>query len=67
MKGLSKEVRRQKWKASVEEWMSSGLSIKKWCLKHEIADSTFHHWIKIFGPKSSKSTSLFVELPQRKE
>lgn len=67
MKGLNKSIRRQEWKIAVEEWQASGLSIREWCQRQDIADSTFHYWKKLFSSVSKPSRPSFFELFEEKK
>ncbi|HEX2925828.1 MAG TPA: hypothetical protein VHP38_06170 [Ruminiclostridium sp.] len=54
-----------KWKERFEEYKQSGLSIKAWCLKNGLKNTTFKYWINKFN-KSEKevlaSDTNFVEV-----
>lgn len=54
-----------KWKEMFEEYKQSGLSIKAWCLKNGLKNTTFKYWINKFN-KSEKevlaSDTNFVEV-----
>ena len=67
MRSLDKSIRRQEWKVIVEEWQASGLSSRKWCQEHNIPNSTFHPWKKLFSPIFKPSRSSFLELPEEKK
>lgn len=67
MRNLDKSIRRQEWKAVVEEWQVSGLSSRKWCQERKIHNSTFHYWKKLFSPVSKPSRSSFLELSEEKK
>ena len=66
MRSLDKSIRKQEWKAIVEEWRASGLSSRKWCQEHKIPNSTFYHWKKLFSPISKPSRSSFFELTEER-
>ena len=50
------------WSRQVEECRSSGLSVRAWCLEHQIAVSTFHYrQQKVW--KALQKSNQFVEVP----
>ena len=40
----------------VEEWMSSGITMKEFCRRKEINPSTFDGWLNLFYPDREKKT-----------
>lgn len=54
-----------KWRERFEEYKQSGLSIKAWCLKNGIKNSTFKYWINKFNKSDQEiltSNTNFVEV-----
>ena len=50
------------WSRQVEECRNSGLSVRSWCERHQIAVSTFHYrQQKVW--KALQNSSQFVEVP----
>ena len=50
------------WSRQVEEYRSSGLSVRAWCEQNQIAVSTFHYrQQKVW--KALQKSSQFVEVP----
>ena len=43
-------------RAIVEEWMSSGITMKEFCRRKEINPSTFDGWLNRFYPDREKKT-----------
>jgi transposase len=37
-------VREQQWRERVGSWQSSGLTIREFCLRHGLVETTFHFW-----------------------
>ena len=38
----------QRWRGRIEECRQSGLSVKAWCLKNELRNTSYHYWVKKF-------------------
>jgi hypothetical protein len=54
-----------KWKERFEEYKQSGLSIKAWCLKNGLKNTTFKYWINKFNKSEQEaltSNANFVEV-----
>lgn len=54
-----------KWKQRVGEYRQSGLSIRDWCFKNELKETTFKYWIHKFNKSEQKGTTTntnFVEV-----
>jgi ethanolamine utilization cobalamin adenosyltransferase len=58
--------KRQAWKQRVEDWLTSGISVKKWCENNKIPEGTFYYWKVQFLPKLQLSKNSFIELPKEK-
>ena len=50
------------WSRQVEECRNSGLSVRSWCERHQIAVSTFHYRRQKVW-KALQNSSQFVEVP----
>ena len=59
------EETRQEWKNRIEEQRQSKLSIKQWCLKHQISPHVFSYWRDKLFPTQLK-TSSFTQLPTKR-
>lgn len=46
-----------KWKKRVEEYHKSGLSIRDWCHKNQLKETTFKYWIYKFNKSKQKSAN----------
>ena len=57
------------WTERIQELRSSGLTVKEWCLEHNISCSTMGYWMrKLKGKESPKDGELiFAKLPSEKE
>lgn len=42
------------WMHRLEQWRSSGLSVKRWCRENGIPKPTFYYWRHKLNPASSK-------------
>jgi hypothetical protein len=59
---LSKQ---EHWKTLVDNWSSSGKSIRKWCLENSIPINTFRYWKdKFFSQKLDQKA--FLEIVEEK-
>ena len=59
------EQKQLEWKSLIEQQRQSGLSIKKWCEKHQIHPNTFHYWKDKLFPKQLQKSS-FTELNMKR-
>ena len=66
MKNQERFLNTEKWKAYFDDWKSSGLSVRKWCLQHSIAINTFRYWIDKFSEQKLKKTD-FQEILEKKD
>ncbi len=60
-----KAVRALQWKKLIDEQLASGKTQGKWCIEHDIAESTFRNWKKYLRNKEldelySRAASLGV-------
>lgn len=44
----------------VDQWRCSGLPKKEFCIKHQIANATFHYWFKKYKNKDAIVPSTFI-------
>lgn len=66
MPNRTSETKQLEWKNLVEQQISSGLSIEKWCQQNQIRPCVFHYWkSKLFPKQLQKSsfTQLNVKQP----
>jgi hypothetical protein len=43
-KGQRDPVREQLWRERMAAWRASGLSIRAFCLRHGLTETSFHYW-----------------------
>jgi hypothetical protein len=65
MPAPASEETRQEWKNRIEEQRQSNLSIKQWCLKHQISTHVFSYWRDKLFPTELKASS-FTQLPVKR-
>lgn len=53
------------WKELINNWTSSGKSIRKWCLENSIPINTFRYWQNKFSLQTLDKKS-FVEIVEEK-
>lgn len=65
-----KAVRALQWKKLIDDQLASGKTQGKWCIEHDISESTFRHWKKYLQNKEldelyDRAASLGVtDLPE---
>ena len=56
------------WQQRIQEYMSSGLSVKKWCEENGVSRSNFYFWKKRMEKTQAKISDagmpVFVEVTQ---
>jgi hypothetical protein len=50
----------QKMFSVIEEWNKSSLPIKEFCIQHQIANATFHYWLKKYRNKDQQKPDVFI-------
>lgn len=57
------------WTERIQELRSSGLTVKEWCLEHNISCSTMGYWMRKLKEKESPKDDelIFAKLPSEKE
>lgn len=63
MKNNQQISKTEHWKVTVNNWASSGKSMRKWCLENSIPMNTFRYWKEKFSPQKLDKTA-FVEIPE---
>jgi hypothetical protein len=46
----------------IEQWTQSELPIKEFCSQYQIANATFHYWLKKYRVKDQKSLGSFIPI-----
>jgi len=44
-----------RWKRVVEQWRSSGLTVRSFCLRNRLQEGTFFRWKRFFAEKAKTS------------
>ena len=44
----------------INQWKASGLPIKEFCVQHQLANATFHYWLKKYRNNQSPETPAFI-------
>ncbi len=65
MPARATEETQQEWKNRIEEQRQSKLSIKQWCLQHQIRPQVFSYWRDKLFPMHLK-TSNFTQLTNKR-
>lgn len=50
----------QKMFGVIEEWNKSNLPIKEFCIQHQLANATFHYWLKKYRNKDLQNPTGFI-------
>jgi hypothetical protein len=50
----------QKMFGVIEEWNKSSLPIKEFCIHNQIANATFHYWLKKYRNKDQQKAAEFI-------
>lgn len=63
---MTRIEKRQEWTNKLEQWSSSGLSARAWCLENNVPYHQFLYWTSIFKETSEKAhaTYSFIELEE---
>ena len=59
---MQRESNQQVWSGRLQEQATSGLSIRAWCGREGLTESTFHYWRKRLSSASRPVTTL-IALP----
>lgn len=59
---MQRESNQQLWTERLQEQTASGLSIRAWCVREGLTESTFHYWRKRLSLTSRPATTL-IALP----
>ena len=59
---MQRESNQQLWSARLQEQAASSLSIRAWCVREGLTESTFHYWRKRLSLASRPVTTL-IALP----
>ena len=61
---LGKDQRMAEWAQRISECRSSGLTVRKWCERHEINEKTYYYWQhRIWESINESQNSQFVQIP----
>ena len=57
------------WAGRIQDFRSSGQTIKDWCLEHKISSSTMGYWMRKLKVKAQekKIDPIFAKLPTEQE
>ena len=57
---MQRESNQQLWSGRLQEQTESGLSIRAWCVREGLIESTFHYWRKRLSSASRLVTTLIA-------
>ena len=58
-------LKTEHWKALLDDWSSSGKSMRKWCLENSIPVNTLRYWRDKFTPQKPTQKD-FLEIVEEK-
>lgn len=66
---MTKEEKSALWAERIQDFRSSGLTSKQWCMEHEISSSTMGYWMRKLksNEQETESEPVFAKLPSEKE
>lgn len=50
-------LREQFWRDTIATWRASGLTVRDYCRRHELAETSFHHWQRVLRQRDAKPAS----------
>src|SRR3954467_15083047 len=61
---MDAKQREQFWREALAAWQASGLSVRQYCRRHDLAEPSFYHWRRELqrrvGRPASSSAPAFV-------
>lgn len=66
---MTKEEKAILWTERIQEFRSSGLTSKQWCMEHELSSSTMGYWMRKLEAKEQEieAEPVFAKLPSERE
>ncbi|CAN5290186.1 hypothetical protein BH11PLA2_BH11PLA2_10830 [soil metagenome] len=50
-------VREQFWRDAITDWQSSGLSVRAYCVRHQLTETAFRYWQRELRLRDAKPAS----------
>jgi len=61
--GKSRDPRKeQQWRRWIQQWQHSGLSVRAFCARHDLAEPSFYAWRRQLQPRQAPSPFLPVRV-----
>ena len=54
------ERKEQQWRRWIGEWRASGLSVRAFCARHDLASARFYHWRRVLERRAAEQPAVFV-------
>jgi hypothetical protein len=58
-KGKPRDPRKEQfWRRTIRQWQSSKLSVRAFCLRHDLNDTHFYAWRRILGERDAEAVAF---------
>jgi transposase len=54
------ERKEQQWRRWIDQWRGSGLSVRDFCARHDLASASFYHWRRVLAGRAAEQPAAFV-------
>ena len=54
------EQKDRKWQRRIEQWRASGLSVRAFCARHDLATASFYNWRRVLQRRAAEEPAAFV-------
>jgi len=54
------EQKERKWQRRIEQWRASGLSVRAFCARHDLATASFYNWRRVLQRRAAEEPAAFV-------
>src|SRR5262245_40499907 len=52
------ERKEQQWRRWINQWRASGLSVRDFCARHDLAAARFYHWRRVLERRAGEEPAL---------
>ena len=54
------EQKERQWQRRIEQWRASGLSVRAFCARHDLATASFYNWRRVLQRRAAEEPAAFV-------
>ena len=54
------EQKERQWRRWIDQWRASGLSVRDFCARHDLAPARFYHWRRVLERREAEEPTAFV-------